>query len=139
MFFIFYKILFSLCCHSLKRKDLLHKINLYFTLQLCPAHCTLFHHFIPRDPVEPLNRLYVQARRRSSLTFHSSFSISRGVGVAFHPILFYRKADHVGYRNDKNIARQIGVEGNQRYLWGRTEHFSSSPPPSLRQQARPSL
>lgn len=52
----FYEILFSpLRCHRTEEKGSLHKINLYFILQLCPAHCTRYS--ITSFPVTQSSRL----------------------------------------------------------------------------------
>lgn len=52
----FYEILFSpLRCHRTEEKGSLYKINLYFILQLCPAHCTRYS--ITSFPVTQSSRL----------------------------------------------------------------------------------
>lgn len=78
-------------------------INLYST-PLVPTHCMRYTTTSFRDLVELFNWLYkldVAYPRHSIL--RSLYRYRRR--VAFHPVLFHRKADHVGYRDSKNIAR----------------------------------
>lgn len=105
-------------------------INLY-SAPLVPTHCTRYTTTSFRDLVELFNWLYkldVAYPRHSIL--RSLYRYRRR--VAFHHVLFHRKADHVGYRDSKNIARgRWGWKGAQRYFQRGTEHFSSSLPTPL--------
>lgn len=75
----------------------------------------LYRRFIPRDPVEPLNRLTGCTSLDTSLTPDIPFFVLHiERHVTFHSVLCRWKADHVGYRDSKILHERERKGGGGR-------------------------